>query len=335
VSAARRTLKVLGVAAGVAAGSAASAYVAQRAVLSAIRHEPDPDAGQLDRFEFDEARRLPSDDGASLYTVARGHGPPILFSHGVTISSKVWVKQFRELPDAGVRVIAFDHRGHGESSLGSTGHSLTNLAGDLRSIIEGLDLTDVVIVGHSMGGVAAQVFALQHRDVLHARVRGLVLLSTLAKTSVASSRQLRALAERVTGSVDLRSVMERPNIGTMCARVGFGRQAPASHVELNRQMLATCDRATVREATAVLLGLDLTGELPSLDIPTLVIGGTADVITPSSEARRLAALIPGARLELLRGTGHMVMLERTELFHQLLLEFARDVGTLPATAGAA
>jgi pimeloyl-ACP methyl ester carboxylesterase len=334
VSTSRRALKALGVAGGVVAGAAAAAYVAQRAVVRSVRRRPDPDAGKLGQLTFDEARRLPSHDGGSIYTVTRGEGPAILFSHGVTITSRVWIKQFETLPALGVRVVAFDHRGHGDSLLGSSGHSVQNLATDMRTVIEGLDLRDVVLVGHSMGGVAVQAFALEHPDVIKQRVRGLVLLSTLAKTSVSASHQLRYLAERVTGSFDLRKVMTRPNLGTVFARVGFGREPLASQVELNRQMLATCDSATAQEATAALLGLDLTAELGRLDVPTLVIGGTSDVITPPAESRRLAEVIPGARLELLPGAGHMIMLERTELFHELLLDFARELGVLPTTTGA-
>ena len=331
----RRTLTALGVTAGVAAVAASSGYIAERAALRTLRRRPDPDAGRLGELEVDEAHRFPSHDGGTLYTVTRGEGPPIVFSHGVTITSRVWVKQFAELPSAGMQAIAFDHRGHGQSVVGSSGHSVENIAADLRTVLEALDLHDAILVGHSMGGVATQAFALDYPAVLHERVRGIVLLSTLAKTRISASRRLRCLAERVTGSVDLRVLMSRPDLGTMFARVGFGRQPLASHVELNRQMLASCDPVTAREATAALLGLDLTADLPSLDVPTLVIGGTADVITPPSESRRLAELIPGSRLELLDGVGHMIMLERTAAFHHLLLDFARDVGVLPAAAGAA
>jgi len=332
----RRTLlKAAGVTAGVVGGAAASAYAAERAALGALRRRPDPDAGQLDQLTFDEARRLPSHDAGSIYTVSRGTGPPVLFSHGVTISSRVWVKQFRDLPDRGVRVLAFDHRGHGESTLGSSGHSIANLASDMRVVLDGLDLRDAILVGHSMGGVAVQAFALAHPDVLAERVRGIVLLSTLAKTSVSTSRQLRWFAERVTNRFDLPRVMHRPNLGMLFARVGFGRSPRASWVELNREMLADCESGTARDATVALLGLDLTDQLHGLDIPTLVIGGTADVITPPAESRRLAAAIPGARLVLLAGAGHNIMLERTDEFHELVLDFARELGLLPAAAGAA
>jgi pimeloyl-ACP methyl ester carboxylesterase len=335
MSTASRIFKTVGVAAGVAAGAAGTAYVAQRAALASIRRRPDPDAGTLGEIEFDDSRRLPSHDGGSIYVATRGTGAPILLSHGVTITSRVWVKQFRSLPRDGVEVVAFDHRGHGQSTVGDTGYSVDNLAADMRTVIEALDLRDAILVGHSMGGVAVQAFALRHPDVLHERVRGLVLASTLAKTSVSASRQLRCLAERVTGSFDLRTVMQRPNLGSMFARVGFGREPLASHVELNRQMLASCDSATARDATTALLGLDLTGELGRLDIPTLVLSGTADVITPPSESRRLAELIPGAQLRVFEGAGHMLMLERSDEFDASLLDFARELGVLPAAAGAA
>jgi pimeloyl-ACP methyl ester carboxylesterase len=335
MSARRRTLQALGLTAAVAGAAAASGYVAERATLRSLRRRPDPDVGRLHAVPFDATPRVPTVDGASLATLTRGQGPPIVFSHGVTIDSRVWIKQFAELPGEGVRTIAFDHRGHGDSLVGSTGHSVENLASDVRDVLEAFDVRDGVLVGHSMGGVAMQAFALHHPDVLHERVRGLVLLSTLAKTSISASRRLRWVAERVTGAFDLRALMARPDLGLLFARVGFGRDPVASQVELNRQMLAECATETAREATASLLGLNLLADLPSIDVPTLVIGGTADVITPPQESRRIAALIPGARLEMLDGAGHMIMLERTEVFHHLLLDFARDVGTLPATAGAA
>ena len=74
-----------------------------------------------------------------------------------------------------------------------------------------------------------------------------------------------------------------------------------------------------------MLGLDLTKELSRITVPTLVISGTNDVITPPAEARRMARGIPGARLELLDGAGHMLMLERAETIDSLITDFAREV----------
>jgi non-heme chloroperoxidase len=342
MSARSTVLKAAGVTAGLAAGVVGSAYVAQRALVRSLRHRNDPDAGTLGPLEFDESRRLPSHDGGSLYTVTRharlagptsGAGPSIVLSHGVTLSSRVWTKQFHTLPEAGVCTIAFDHRGHGESVVGDSGHNLESLAYDVRTVVEGLDLYDTVLVGHSMGGVAVQAFAAMFPEIARTRVRGIVLMSSLARTYVSGARWLRNALQGASEKFELSKVMERPEFGTLLARVGFGRHPLASQVELTRELLAACDTITSREAVSALLGLDLTPELPKIDLPTLVVCGSADVMTPPSESRRIAELIPGARLVMLEHAGHMLMLERTEELDALLLGFMREVGALaPARA---
>jgi predicted dienelactone hydrolase len=70
----------------------------------------------------------------------------------------------------------------------------------------------------------------------------------------------------------------------------------------------------------------MTADLPGINVPTLILSGSADVIAPPAEARRIAGLIPRARLEVFNGAGHMLMLERTEEVHALITDFARDVG---------
>jgi 3-oxoadipate enol-lactonase len=126
--------------------------------------------------------------------------------------------------------------------------------------------------------------------------------------------------------------MGRRNLGFALARIGFGRAPLASHVELTRQMLAECPVDTCRGALAALVGFDLTPALPHIDVPTLVVQGTADILTPPADGRRIARLIPRARLVMLRGAGHMIMLEDPEQLEQLLVEFAREVGLAPGVA---
>ena len=177
-----RALRGAGVVAGAAAGLAGAAYAIERAVVAGVRRRPDPDAGKALVPPFDEAVRYPSQDGGSVYTIRRGKGPPIVFSHGVTLSTRVWVKQFELLPDQGFRCIGFDHRGHGDSECGDSGHSIANLAEDVRTVLERMDLRDAILVGHSMGGISLQAFASQYSEVAAERVRGMVLVSSLAKT---------------------------------------------------------------------------------------------------------------------------------------------------------
>jgi pimeloyl-ACP methyl ester carboxylesterase len=319
------TLKRTGIAAGVTAGVGGVVYAGQRLLATRLRHREDPDADNPLIPAFDEAIRIDCHDAGSLYVISRGVGPPILFSHGVTLSSRTWAKQFDSIPAAGFRALAFDGRGHGESTVGDTGHSIDNLAADVRSVLETLDLRGAVLVGHSMGGMAMQAFAIRHPDIALARASGLVLLSTAARTVTSDVRRLRGPLERVTGAVpNVGAIMRQQNLGLLIARLGFGDAPHPSHVEATRQMLAACSRETLREASRAILSLDLTPGLPSITLPTLVIVGTADVITPPRDSRQIASLIPDANLVEFPGAGHMLMYERAAEVDQLILDFARD-----------
>ena len=176
--------KRAGVVTGVVAGVVGAVYAGERAVVARIRRggadeEPDDDSVAV---EFDRFVRLDAHDGASIYAIERmppgavdsgteatradpiAQVPTIVLAHGITLSSRVWARQFRSLPDAGFRTIAFDGRGHGESTVGESGHSIENLADDLRSVLEALDLHDAILVGHSMGGMAVQALVIRHPE---------------------------------------------------------------------------------------------------------------------------------------------------------------------------
>jgi pimeloyl-ACP methyl ester carboxylesterase len=318
-------LKRTGVVAGITAGVVGAVYAGERAVVARIRHRDDPDTDSPLVPEFDACRVIDSHDGGVLYTISRGVGPPMVFAHGVTLSSRVWAKQFASIPAAGFRAVAFDARGHGESTIGDGGHSIENLADDLRTILEALDLRDAVLVGHSMGGMAVQAFAIRHPDVVRERVRGLVLQSTSARNVVSDARRLRAALERATVvAPNLGVLMRQRNVGFLLARIGFGNDPYASHVEATRQMLGACSRDTIRDAGRAVLRLDLTEGLGSITVPTLVLVGTADALTPPHDAHQIAELIPNARLVEFPGAGHMLMYERTEEVDALIVEFARE-----------
>jgi pimeloyl-ACP methyl ester carboxylesterase len=320
--------KVAGIAAGAAAGVAGIAYAGERLVAARLRRNPDGEAARALDAPVYVDRRLDAFDGGSIYVVEDGAGPPIVFSHGVTNSIRTWFHQLEEFPRAGFRAIAYDHRGHGGSVLGTAGHSLDNLALDLKTVIEELDLRDAVLVGHSMGGVAVQAFVTQFPEIAAERVKGIVLLSTLAKTPLGShSTRTKARIEKITNRApDMSWVWASPNLGFVLARLGFGTDPHPSHVELVRQMLLECPPETRLDAPRALIGLDLTQQLPDVRMPTLVIVGTADLLTPPAQARLIARLIPGARLEEFPGGGHMLMLERTEPLDKMIIEFAREVG---------
>jgi pimeloyl-ACP methyl ester carboxylesterase len=327
------TKRRAGLAAAAIAGAGGLAVGLPKIAARRMRSRPDGDAREVLVTPIYESATLASHDGGTIHVVNAGTGPPIVLSHGVTLSVRTWVRQLETLPAKGFRVIAFDHRGHGSSALGESGFSVDNLGDDVRSVVERLDLRDAVLVGHSMGGIAVQSFLLRHPEVAAERIKGVVLLSTLARVPLSGPRAagLRSLIGKLGELVpDSTRVWGAPNVGFLLARIGFGRDPKPSHVELVRQMMFECAADTRRDSPTALLGLDFSARLPEVRIPTLVIGGTADVIAPPAESRRLAELIPDARLEMIRGGGHMLMLERTELVDRLITDFAREVGAVAA-----
>jgi 3-oxoadipate enol-lactonase len=325
---ARAVGRGVAVAAGTAVGVVAAAWTAQRVAAGRVRRNDDADASRALDTPIYVDHRIDTHDRGTIYVVESGEGPPIVLAHGVTLSTRTWFHQLELLPKEGFRAIAYDHRGHGESVLGDAGHSLENLAADVKSVINALDLRDVILVGHSMGGVAVQSFVLTHPDLARERVRGIVLLSTLARTPFGSrSTQMKSRLEKIFNRVpDSELVWKQKDLGFLVARLGFGKEPHPSHVELVRRMMLACSPETRRDAPRVLVGLDLVDELRRVDIPALVIGGTADLITPPAYAEQIAAAIPNARLELVPDGGHMLMLERIDLLDRLIVDFARDVG---------
>ena len=153
----------------------------------------------------------------------------------------------------------------------------------------------------------------------------MVLMSTAASMPMSDARRTRGALERISDvTPDVGVLMRQKNLGFLLARVGFGEDPHPSHVEATRQMLAECSRATLRDSSRALLALDLTDGLPNVTMPTLVLCGTRDAITPVRQSREIAELIPNARLEEFEGAGHMLMYERTEAVDKLIIEFARE-----------
>ena len=316
-------------AAGLAAGGALAVAGAVKLVARQQRGHADPSASHDLTPKFEREHRIDTFDGGTMYVVEAGpaDGRPVVLAHGVTLSVRTWIYQLIGLAELGLRVIAYDSRGHGQSVCGDAGHELAHLGADLRTLIETLDLHDAIVVGHSMGGMATQHFATAYPDVVRERVSGLVLLSTFARSLIRRSRPLSPRAQRVSrvGSRVFDLMMERPDAGFLMTRTALGRKAPPSMVELTRQMLLECPSDTRLLASTAIATMDTTRAIEAIEGPVLVICGTADLLTPPAESRRIARHIAHAEVEWVPGGGHMLMLEHPERINELISGFAAQV----------
>jgi pimeloyl-ACP methyl ester carboxylesterase len=313
-----------------AVGLAAAGYVAERSIMRRERRRPD--AAANDVFTLPDTiveRTLAMDDGGSIHVVECGAGRPLVLLHGVTLTHEVWIYQLRELSDR-FRVVAVDQRGHGRSTEGREGLRIGRMAADMAAMLRELDLRDAIIVGHSMGGMVLLQLALDFPELVRERVSGIVLLSTtarsapkiaaaglVAKAALPAGRRGIPLAARLPGGL-----LPANDLSYLVLRLGFGRRPSQTHVELTRTIEATMSP----QAPATLLGelfqFDAVGRLGAIDVPALVIVGTADHLTPVSAARAIAANLPGAEMAVLPDGGHMLMLERRAELEELLTDFA-------------
>jgi pimeloyl-ACP methyl ester carboxylesterase len=250
-------------------------------------------------------RDLVMDDGAtiSLTDMGPATGSPVVLIHGWVNDRRVWSDVAPRLVDAGHRVIAYDQRGHGRSVIGSDPSTIDRLGNDLAEVLEQLDLHDVVVAGHSMGGMATQAMLIDHPQ--QTRVHAIVLVATGA-AGVGLPPQARALADVVLGWERGDSFMARDALGKAIVRSAFGRVARHEHLIACRDMLLGTPTASRRAFVAAMNVMDLRAGLASITVPTAIIVGTRDTLTPPTRARVIAAAIPGSTIEVLPGRGHML-----------------------------
>src|SRR5215471_15552185 len=181
----RRITGAAGVVAGAAAASAGAIMAAERIAVGRLRSRPDPASAEPFGELRGRALTVLTGDGVPLHVET--NGPPaapvtVVFCHGYTLNQDCWHFQRRDLP--GHRLVFWDQRDHGRSGRSAAGAaSIDQLGTDLKAVIDAAAPGDgqVVLVGHSMGGMTIMALAEQHRELFGTKVVGAVLISTAAR----------------------------------------------------------------------------------------------------------------------------------------------------------
>jgi 3-oxoadipate enol-lactonase len=257
--------------------------------------------------------------GVNLAVEVRGDGPAVLFVHGYPLDRSIWRDQLEALE--GFRRIAPDLRGMGQSDAPDLGYSMSIYAADLAALLDAMAIDEVILCGLSMGGYIAFEFLRNWRS----RVRGLVLMDTRAEADTPEGRRARDAAagtarERGAATV-AESLLPKMLAGSTIERC-------PEVVERVRGLMAATPVAGMVGALAAMRDREGSESLlPTLaGIPTLVVVGEADSVTPPDQARMLAQAIPGARLEIIPGAGHLPPVEQPEATTRSLREFLSSIG---------
>lgn len=269
-----------------------------------------------------------------LHLRSRGSGEngTLLFLHGFPFDGSVWDPQMAALPD-GWQGLAPDLRGFGRSPLGAAelpsgrrlgaGVALADeavltmdaLADDAAQLLEGHAAGPAVVCGLSMGGYVA--FALRRRRP--ALVRGLILMDTQPGPDGDEARENRrrtAASARESGPAPVAMAM----LPSLLSR-GTRERSPEVAETVRRMMEATAPRTLIAALAGMAARADSTGDLPAIDVPTLIIVGAHDTITPPDQARAMADGIPGARLEVVADAAHLPGLEAPAVVNGLIADF--------------
>ena len=279
-------------------------------------------------------------DGTKLHAEVMGSGPEIVLAHGLSVSLASWYYQRRDLRDA-FRVVAWDHRGHGHSGpAGSGGLSMESLARDCRAVLDQTGVRRCVLVGHSMGGTMAVKFAEMFPEEIGGRVAGLALIDTgcVSLEMLPAGRDpatdwLRGLVAsapkryaRQIAWLLARSRREGSDLSYFLSRYfAFGVNALPSHVRFLEAIAQPASAETITGLLPDLLDCDLSHVLARINIPTLVITGGMDRLTPPAAARRMAEGIRDSRLVVLEKAGHMALMEQPQVVTAHLRAFCSEV----------
>ena len=239
-------------------------------------------------------------------------GPVVCFTHSLSSDGGSWAEQVPALLQSGFRVLRLDMRGHGGSDPVAGDYTMSELAGDVASVLDALGFTRVHYLGLSIGGMIGQAFALEHGH----RLISAIWCDTLAATPpgaadlwgprIAAVRAAQSLEPLADASMD------------RYLSPSFRTTHPGRWKQLRDTVVGTTPAGYLGCAAAI-LDFDFQARLPSLNLPLLVVCGEEDAGTPAAENRRLAGLVRGARYEEIAKMRHFPNVEAPDAFNRIML----------------
>lgn len=254
--------------------------------------------------------------------LATGQGQPVVLIHGVGLNKEMWGGQVVGLTTQ-YRVIAYDMLGHGDSPRPEPGTELLGYADQLRELLDHLGLTQVTVIGFSMGGLVARAFALHYPQYL----QGLVVLnSVFNRTPEQRAGVIARTAQAAQHGPDA-------NAEAALSR-WFSREYQAANpaqIAAIRQTLASNDPQGYLTTYELFATQDMyrADDLGNIRVPTLIATGELDPGSTPEMAEQLAQRIPGARAAVLAEQRHMMPVESPRLVNQLLLDFLATAQARP------
>jgi pimeloyl-ACP methyl ester carboxylesterase len=267
---------------------------------------------------------LETPDGTTLFFQDWGTGKPVVFVHGWVLGAQMWEYQMTALSSQGLRCIAYDKRGCSRSSQPGDGYDFDTFADDLATLIEQLDLQDVTLVAHSMGGGEIARYLSRYGT---SRIERAVLIATitpfLLKTTDNPDGFDKSSFEQTIASLN----QDRPHYFMAMAPSFLGVGLPNCSVssEMTQWLVNLALQASPRAAIDMMQAqseTDFRCDLSAFTVPTLIIHGDSDMGAPLAlTGQKTADAIPGSLLKVYKNAAHGLFITHKEQLNQDLLTF--------------
>lgn len=243
-------------------------------------------------------------DGVRLRTVVGGEGPTVVLAHGFAGNLEGWNMVFNELVKSGFRVIAFDQRGHHKSTIGKYGISSKSMTNEYKTVLEYFDVKDGILVGHSMGGFLSIKFMLDYPEIANDRIRGTLLMSTLAGDLSRDNSQNQIQIPLVKSGW-IETIFANESLATLFQASFIGKP----YKSIIQTALSSSKSQNLVPLVPILEALvdeNYYPQLGKIKTPCVVMVGTVDKSTPSFHSEDLVKGITNARMVKIEGKGHLL-----------------------------